>query len=196
LDSNSKTDYERIQGDVYRQRVNHSTSKFCQLTFNVNGVDQPVLVELFHAVAPKTCENFLALCRKVKVGGEMIDYEQSEVHRIVKGMFIQMGKIKTKNEDSKATVTGAEFPDESFQIKHTEVGLLGMCKRNGLKHTNESQFYITTGAPLTYLDGKNVVFGRVVKGMQVVRLMEQSETVNERPSDSIKISKTSVYKVD
>ena len=71
-----------------------------------------------------------------------------------------------------------------------------MCKRNGLKHTNESQFYITTGAPLTYLDGQNVVFGRVISGMQTIRLIEQAETVNERPSDAIKISKTAVYKVE
>ena len=71
-----------------------------------------------------------------------------------------------------------------------------MCKRNGLKHTNESQFYITTGAPLTYLDGANVVFGRVVSGMNTVRLIEQVETVNERPSDAIKITKCGVYKVE
>ena len=61
-----------------------------------------------------------------------------KVHRIVKGMFVQMGKIKSKNPDAKASLYGAGFPDESFHIKHTEVGLLGMCKRNGLKHTNES----------------------------------------------------------
>ena len=107
-----------------------------------------------------------------------------------------MGKIKSKNEEVKASLTGAEFSDESFRIKHTEVGLLGMCKRNGLKHTNESQFYITTGAPLTYLDGQNVVFGRVVHGMQSIRMIEQAETVNERPSDSIKIAKTGVYKLE
>ena len=133
-----------------------------------------MIVELFHAVAPLTCDNFLYLCSLVKRGqDDTIGYAGSEVHRVVKGMFIQMGKIKTKNEELKTTKTGAELHDESFQIKHTEVGLLGMCKRNGLKHTNESQFYITTGAPLTYLDGQNVVFGRVVQGMQTIRLIEQ-----------------------
>ena len=63
LDSASHTDYVKAQGDVYRQRINHSTSKFASLHFNVNGVDNQVVVELFHAVAPKTCDNFLALCK-------------------------------------------------------------------------------------------------------------------------------------
>ena len=110
-----------------------------------------------------------------------------------------MGKVETKNKDPevKCSLSGAEFPDESFQIKHTEVGLLGMCKRNGLKHTNECQFYVTTGAPLSYLDGQNVVFGRVIQGMQTIRLIEQTETTNERPSsDTIKITKTAVYKLE
>ena len=64
-------------------------------------------------------------------------------------MFLQLGKIPSIE---KASVYAGEFADESFHVKHTEIGLLGMCKRNGLKHTNDSQFYITTGAPLTFLD--------------------------------------------
>ena len=64
LDSASHNDYIKIQKDVERQRINHSTSKFAQLTFCVNGSeDQNVVVELFHAIAPKTCDNFLALCK-------------------------------------------------------------------------------------------------------------------------------------
>jgi peptidyl-prolyl isomerase D len=162
--------------------------------FNVNGIDSAVIVELFESVAPRTCDNFLALCKGLKnKDGETISYAASEVHRIVKGMFIQMGKIKCKNPDTKFSKYGGEFPDESFQIKHTEVGLLGMCKKNGLKHTNESQFYITTGAPLSYLDGENVVFGRVISGMQCIRLIEQMETMNERPTEAVKICKTSKY---
>jgi len=137
----------------------------------------------------------LALCRQLKnKEGELIGYAQSEVHRIVKGMFVQMGKIKTKNPEAKASLYNAEFPDESFHIKHTEVGLLGMCKRNGLKHTNESQFYITTGAPLTFLDGENVVFGRVISGMAGIRMVEAMETMNERPAETVKICKSGVYK--
>ena len=72
--------------------------------------------------------------------------------------------------------------------------MLGMCKRNGLKHTNESQFYVTTGAPLTFLDSQNVVFGRVIQGMRAFKLVEKLETTNEKPNDPVKISKAGAYK--
>ena len=68
-----------------------------------------------------------------------------------------------------------------------------MCKRNGLKHTNESQFYVTTGAPLTFLDNQNVVFGRVVQGMRAFKLIEKLETTNEKPNDPVKIVKAGAY---
>lgn len=50
-----------------------------------------------------------------------------------------MGKIThEKNRELGSSIYGGEFEDESFHVKHTEVGMLGMCKRNGLSHTNES----------------------------------------------------------
>lgn len=61
-----------------------------------------------------------------------------------------------------SSIFEGEFADESFHVKHTEIGLLGMCKKKGFQHTNECQFYITVGAPLTFLDSKYVVFGRVI----------------------------------
>lgn len=76
-----------------------------------------------------------------------------------------MGDIKREKEGAKS-IYGGEFADESFHVKHTEVGLLGMCKRSGLKHTNECQFYVTLGAPLNFLDNESVVFGRVISGFE------------------------------
>lgn len=65
-----------------------------------------------------------------------------------------------------------EFADESFHVKHTEPGLLGMCKRGNTANSNECQFYVTLGSPLTFLDGETVVFGRVVEGFRVFKLIE------------------------
>ena len=79
-----------------------------------------------------------------------------------------MGEIKRVQEGG-CSIYGGEFADESFHVKHTEAGLLGMCKRTGLKHTNESQFYITLGAPLTFLDNHSVVFGRVISGFDCLQ---------------------------
>ena len=87
-----------------------------------------VIFELFHDLAPKTCERFCMACcnnKDAKVPG----YKGSDIHRVVKGMFVQGGRCDGASE---------EFEDESFHVKHTEVGLLGMCKRSGLKHTNAS----------------------------------------------------------
>lgn len=82
-----------------------------------------------------------------------------------------------------ASMFEAEFEDESFHMKHTERGMLGMCKRGGLKHTNETQFYITTGAPLTFLDNDCVAFGRVIRGMDFIDKIEKLECVNEKSAN-------------
>lgn len=70
-----------------------------------------------------------------------------------------------------------------------------MCKHDGGKHTNDSQFYITMGAPLTFLDNENVIFGRVIQGMSHLEAISQLETVNEQPIDTpVKISGCGSYK--
>lgn len=71
--------------------------------------------------------------------------------------------------------------------------MLGMCKRNGLSHTNECQFYVTMGAPLTFLDNKNVIFGRVIMGMRTLKLIEKLETTNEKPNEPVKIVAAGPY---
>ena len=120
-----------------------------------------VQFELFNDIAPRTVANFLGLCAgHSRSDGELLSYLNTDVHRIVKGMFIQMGKISpAKNPHLGTSIYGGEFEDESFQVKHSEIGMLGMCKRGGLSNTNESQFYVSMGAPLTFLDDQNVIFG-------------------------------------
>lgn len=134
------------------------------------------MFELFSHIAPRTCENFIQLCDSWKCpeNGEIIGYtvkndkQKNVIQRVVKGMYLQMGEI-TRVQEGGCSIYGGEFADESFHVKHTEAGLLGMCKRTGLKHTNESQFYITLGAPLTFLDNHSVVFGRVISGFDCLQ---------------------------
>ena len=59
--------------------------------------------------------------------------------------------LKIANQESEFSIYGGEFADESFEIKHTEPGLLGMAKRNGIADTNQCQFYVTLGQ-LPFLD--------------------------------------------
>lgn len=80
-------------------------------------------------------------------------------------------------------------------MPHNEPGLVGMCKRKGFQHTNECQFYVTTAAPLTFLDHKYVVFGRIVSGMRAFKVMEKLDIVNERPVQAVKITAAGDYQV-
>ena len=70
-----------------------------------------------------------------------------------------------------------------------------MCKRSGIPHTNECQFYVTTGAPLTFMDGETVIFGRVVEGYRVFKLIEKMDTVNEKPHPSVTVGSAGVHKI-
>jgi hypothetical protein len=87
-----------------------------------------------------------------------------------------------------------EFADESFAMKHSEAGLLGMSKRSGYANTNECQFYVTTGAPLSFLDNKNVVFGRVIAGMRAFKMIDKLEVYNQKPTSIVQIKAAGIYK--
>ena len=96
-------------------------------------------------------------------------------------IFILIGA----GQDSYSIFEEGEFADENFSMKHTEPGLLGMCKRNDYANTNECQFYVTLGGPLSFMDNKNVIFGRVINGMKTFRTIEGLETYNQKPNQKI-----------
>lgn len=105
-----------------------------------------------------------------------------------------MGKIAAAGDSvGAASSFGNEFSDESFCIKHNAAGMVGMCKRAGLAHTNESQFYITTNSPLDFLDGENVVFGRIVRGYSTIEKIESLAGPNEKATEHTCISASCEY---
>lgn len=71
-----------------------------------------------------------------------------------------------------------------------------MCKRGGVPHSNECQFYVTLGAPLSFLDNQTVIFGRVIEGFRVFKLIEKSATLNECPHPPVMIESSGIYSLE
>jgi peptidyl-prolyl isomerase H (cyclophilin H) len=128
--------------------------------------------ELFEDVCPRTCENFRQFCTgEAKRGDLPIGYKNSLFHRVIKGFLIQGGDFVRGDGTGSASIYGESFADENFTLRHTVPGLLSMA--NSGPNTNGCQFFVTCSA-CPWLDNKHVVFGRVIDGMDVVRLIEQS----------------------
>lgn len=139
--------------------------------------------ELFAGMTPRTAENFLQLCSREKNG-----YKGSRFHRVIPGFMCQGGDFTAHNGTGGESIYGATFADEwaaGGWTRHSAPFLLSMANRG--PDTNGSQFFITT-ACTPHLDGRHVVFGRVVKGQEVVSLIERVGTSHGRTRATVAIA--------
>lgn len=146
-----------------------------------------IKLELFADICPRTAENFRQFCTgEAKRSSLPIGYKGCTFHRVIKGFVIQGGDFVKGDGTGSISIYGEHFPDENFKLTHDSPGLLSMA--NNGPNTNGCQFFITCGR-CSWLDGKHVVFGKVVQGIDIVRMIENSPvTAYKKPIHSIIIS--------
>ena len=162
----------------------------CFFEISIDGeIIGKIVFELFWQDAPLTCANFKALCTGEKgqseISGKNLHFKGSKFHRIIPGFMAQGGDFTRGNGTGGESIYGSKFADENFTHKHIGRGYLSMA--NAGPNTNGSQFFLTF-IKCPWLDGKHVVFGKTVEGIELLDKLEQVGSNSGATLKSVSIS--------
>jgi len=153
--------------------------------------------ELFDKQVPHVVANFVGLARgkqpfrDIKTGETVVRpfYDGLTFHRVIPGFMVQAGCPEGTGRGG----PGYKIEDEFYPtLKHDAPGILSMA--NSGPNTNGSQFFITE-VPTPHLDGRHSVFGRVTKGLDVVRqLARMPRGDNDVPKDKMVMKKVTIFR--
>ena len=151
-----------------------------------------IKMELFKDVVPKTAENFRQFCTgEFSRGGHPVGYKNSPFHRVIKEFMLQGGDFLKQDGTGRMSIYGERFEDENFVLRHEGPGYLSMA--NSGPNTNGCQFFLTC-TKCDWLDGKHVVFGKVLDpaSLMVLRKVEniQCDPKSNKPKLPVLIAQS------
>ena len=174
----SVTDEEarRLGAEEYARLLNASRCKYVRWQVTIgDSPARPVVLQLADSMCPKTVAAFWQLA----CGNGFLHYRGSLFHRVVADGFVEGGLLKTSSgQPANCTHSGETMLDENYAYRHDRPGVVGLSR--SVPSRNGSAFYITLRA-MPSLDTKNVAFGRVIEGMDVIRDISRVANKNQRP---------------
>lgn len=184
----AKEDIAKGKDDPIPFPENTSDTKRIQIFIELEGLEDTgttgskMIFELANDIVPKTCDNFVRLCTHENGHG----YKGSLFHQVLRNQVVVGGDIDgTGGRSSHAPSQGDRgfFEDENFAVPHSQVGVLSMVPHG--TDRNASQFLITLGEECDHLNGRQVAFGRIVEGADVLNNFNQVFSVNGKPLASV-----------
>ncbi|XP_038711017.1 peptidyl-prolyl cis-trans isomerase CYP95-like isoform X1 [Tripterygium wilfordii] len=173
-----------------------NTLVFMDVSIDGDPIERMVF-ELFYDVAPKTAENFRSLCTGEKgIGpktGRPLHFKGTFFHRIMRGSMAEGGDLLRQDGAGGESIYGGNFPDESPQLKHEGPGLLSMSISD---RDNSGSIFIITFKASQHLDRKHIVFGKLVKGDEVLKKIEDAGDEEGRPAVTVKVIKCGEFDED